>query len=700
MVASSLWYGVVLAFVASLLLVLNALRIGSCAGADAIAYLALGPGIGVPIAGLLGALVAASVPHPRMATACAGLIPVAFAGVGIAEVIATPAVFVYSELVGWFPGALYDENTGISDAYISYRATSALLGIAVVSMLAAWLDPASVQLRVRLRSFAGLASGIGFAALYIGLRLHGAALGHRSDVASIRDALGGSVQSARCEVIAPRELDRASLRRLAEDCDFRVVQAEKILGVLHPARITAFFFRSADEKRRWMGAADTYIAKPWRDEVYLQLAPFPHLVLAHEIAHVVAGATSAGLFRVSGPLGGWLPDPSIIEGLAVAVAWDESDGLTPHEWAQAMIARDAAPPLSSILGGGFYGESSARAYTLAGSFFRFLLDTRGSGVLRSIYRTGDIARATGEPLDRLNAAWRAYLARRPLPPSASELAALRFSRGGIFSRPCPHRTAALRKRLSEDLTAQDDPRAIRTCRSILTFDPADVVTRAVLASSLSRDGRTKDADEERRIAQENYDAARPLLARIQEALADAAWMRGDRSDAARLYQALLHEPMTRDAARVLEVKHLGVLADERTSALLRDLLAKPRPPEGALAVHLAHALRETRLDGLPAYLEARQLLRIGDPVRAYALCREAIARRLPTDNVAIEARHMAGESAYLAGDLDAAEHYFQDVASDARLTEGERVDAADWIARIAFRRASTEPDVRSPDRSP
>ena len=71
--------------------------------------------------------------------------------------------------------------------------------------------------------------------------------------------------------------------------------------------MTAFFFRDAADKKRLMGAGDTYIAKPWRREVYLQVAAYPHPVLGHELAHVIAGAFGQGPFHVAGPLGGLWP---------------------------------------------------------------------------------------------------------------------------------------------------------------------------------------------------------------------------------------------------------------------------------------------------------------------------------------------------------------------------------------------------------
>ena len=74
---------------------------------------------------------------------------------------------------------------------------------------------------------------------------------------------------------------------------------ERRLGTKGPARIRAWFFRDAEDKKRLMGAAHTYIAKPWRREIYVQHDEFPHDVLRHEIAHIVAGAFGDPFFRVS-----------------------------------------------------------------------------------------------------------------------------------------------------------------------------------------------------------------------------------------------------------------------------------------------------------------------------------------------------------------------------------------------------------------
>src|SRR5690606_11745554 len=118
---------------------------------------------------------------------------------------------------------------------------------------------------------------------------------------------------------------------------------------------------------------------------------FPHPVLAHAVAHVVAGNLAPWPFHVSGAAAGLWPNPGLIEGLAVALAWDAREGLTPHEWARAMLDLGLMPRLGDLLGLGFLQGNAGRAYTASGSFLRYLGDTRGAEVLRRTYAGGDVA---------------------------------------------------------------------------------------------------------------------------------------------------------------------------------------------------------------------------------------------------------------------------------------------------------------------
>lgn len=671
-----------------LILALNAMRVRQCAPLEGLAFIALGPGLAVAVTSVAGTALGAWIPSPRLATFLAVLCPLVAIALGVHLFYASPAIFVFSHFVGWFPGTLYDEGVTIPGTYLAFRATTVALAGGLIALTAAALDPGTLRARAaRWRGAPALAvtGGLLLAAVAIAEGF-GADWGHHTTSEVIADRLGATRMGERCTVHAPRELPRDDLERLVRDCDFRVMQMERTLGVRQRRPVVAFFFRSAEEKRAFMGASQTFIAKPWRDEVYLQLAGWPHPVLAHEIAHVVAGNTARGPFRVGGQLGGWLPDPALIEGLAVAMAWDERDGLTPHQWARAMMDLELMPRLDEVLGLSFLGHPPRNAYTVAGSLVRYVLVEHGTAAVRRAYQTGDIAQAVGLPLDELERRWRAFLATVPLPDEALALARVAFERRSIFSAVCPHRLAQLRQELGADLLARDDPQATQTCREILSIDSHDAVTRALYVGALGRRGEVDQAADELALLAE---APAPVRVTARLALADASWQRGDRRAAMNTYRQLLEEPQSDDAARQIEVRVLGLEAGGREAEVLFDMLlgegtrGSATPP---VVVELARDLEALRADGLGSYLVGRQMFQAGRFDLALDQLRRARRGGLPTRRLAQEARRLTAAAAFAEGSLAESASLFREILRDAEARDGQRVEALDWLARIRAQR--------------
>ncbi len=672
------------------LLALNSLRVRSCTPAEGLAFVALGPGLGVVLSASMGVVLAAWIPRPRLSTTLAVLLPVSAIAFGLWRFWASPAIFVYQHFVGWFPGTLYDEGVVIPTSYLSFRAMTIAIVAAIGLLLSATWDPGVVRARLGRLLGAPARTGAGLT-LLLGVMVADAwapELGHAADPADMARQLGATLEGERCTVHAPRELPPAELERLRDDCDYRVRIAEADLGVRQRERVTAFLFRSADEKRRLMGAAHTYIAKPWRNEVYLQLRGWPHPVLGHEIVHVVAANAADGPFRVGGRLGGWLPDPALIEGVAVAVAWDAHDGLTPHQWARALRELDMMPPLERVVGLSFLGEPPRNAYTVAGSFIRYVMDTYGAAPVRRAYRTGDVAAAVGKSIDELEIEWHEFLEGVELPREGLALAELRFSRRSIFSAVCPHEVARLRQELGEDLAAGDARRAATTCEEILDIDPNDVVSRARCVGAHAWLGSWDGALGHLGTLTSEPPAPAPVRVMAMQSLADAAWRRGDTEEALRIYRELLDEPQADDAARQIEVKVLGLTAGRREAELVFDLLVgnEAVPASAPVAVHLARELSAVRPDGLGPYLEARQLAGAGRYDLALPALRAAQDRRLPTRRLRIEARRLEALALFATGRLDASVRLWRAVLGDPEAREGDRVDARDWLRRIRMRR--------------
>ncbi len=680
--------------------IVGALWVRWCSPLEGLAFFVLGPVVGALLASLSGVFFGLAMPR-RSASLFAFFLPIVVALHALARFYDTPAIYAYEHFVGYFPGTLYDPDISIRDAYLTFRVVSALWLVALAAGIFALprkaLAPAvadegeskpppvaKVPGAKRLGALA-LAAVAGCVALEV----HGPAMGHRSTAESIRQALGSELHGARCTVVVPSELPLERAERLRDDCDFRIRRTEEVLGLTHPDRITAYFFRTEEEKRRLMGASSTYVAKPWRDEVYLQIGSWPHPVLHHEIVHVVVGATGVGPFRVAGALGGLLPAPGIIEGVAVALAWDESEGLTPHEWAAALARIGHAPSISSTTGLRFLLEPASRAYTANGSFVRWILETRGNAAVRRLYREGDYEAALDEPIEDLEAEWLAFLETVPLPPEAEGLARLRFERVSIWSQICPHAVAALEESLAGAMASGDDLRALEDCEAILSIDPGHASAYAWRVAALARAGRIEEADAA--LSSLVGVAPTPIINYGRGAIAEAEWRAGATEAALARYRESEDGPVTDDALRQLEVQILALEAGGETSTMLLELFA----PSGrsthdpATMMSAIGRVREVRSDGLADYLEARQLVARERFDLAAPLLERAARLGLPTERTRTENERLRAITAFALGDRATAERLFWHLRENAT-TDGARVEADDWRARLRLTEDDTD----------
>ena len=678
-------------------LALNALRVRNCSPGEGLAFMVLGPGFGVALASLCGTGIALALPGRRLSPLMAAGVPVMTMLLAVYRFYAGPGIFAYGHFYGFFPGTLYDEGIGLTHTFLSLRVLTSMWIIGVCLAIASCTDPQTLTLGVRPRSGLGLLYGCalacGIAALVA--EAYSDTLGYTTSTAHVREALGGQLTSARCHIYYPREWSRRDRARIASDCDFRVQKAEAWLGVSHPRPIDVYLFRSAAEKYALMGAEATNIAKPWHSEVYISDLGWPNPVLGHEVVHAVARAVGRGPLRISGSLGGVWPNPALIEGVAVAAAWQASGNLTPHEWAHAMLELNMVPPLRELFGASFLDQQKRLAYTLSGSLLRFVHERWGARAVRETYRAGSLERGVGRPIAQIEAAWVAYLRAQPLSEGSLALARARFSGGGVLSAVCPHVLAEFRDELRADLGSGDDTSATATCQRILAIDPTDLSTRATLAAVQIRNRDPAGADRElKRLTQ--LGAPAPYVAAVQQAQADQALREGRGSDALKLYESLLEQPLDDDQKRLLQVKRLAARAaaqtgdeaqraDGRRQARLLFALLVGEPGEradGATAVYLTRELRALRSDGLPHYLEARQLFFQGRYRYASELVHTALERGLPSPQLHAEALRVEGICRLAVGELDRAATLFRAYAQCGGAARASEAD--DYLARIRF----------------
>ncbi|MBW2455939.1 MAG: hypothetical protein JRI68_15590 [Deltaproteobacteria bacterium] len=638
--------GVMLAIVAYVVACLHGMFAGFCDPPSGTLVFLLGPGFGTVLGSVWGA-VAAEVPRQlgmersrkqvtlRIGLALGG--PLATAVLNLALFYGSPVVFAYDPFVGFFSGALYDTVLAF-DGIWSYRAGSA------ATLLSCWVaayhlapDERGRQ-RYRPRRRPGvLAFGVLAAATSLGSVALGSRLGHWQTAATITTELGAQTTVGACHIRYDAGIPAEDLAAFAKDCDGHVTHLRAWLGLRSVTPVTVYLFRDVGQKRRLMGASRTSIAKPWRREVYLQMASYPHPILGHELAHVLAGELGGGPFGVPGALGGWLPNPGLIEGLAVAAA-PRDDNLTADEWAAAMRRIEVLPPVEQLLSLSFYTSASSTGYTAAGSFVGHVRERFGLETLSRWYGGEALPGITGSSWQALEADWWQALDAIELSEAALHTAKARFDRPSVLARRCPHVVDGLMGEALWLCSSGNHPAGLATYDRVLELDPGSssalVGRAACLDRTTDRDGTQSALDALR------SDETVPMATRMQaeEDLGDIALRHGQVVAARRHYQAA-RETMTRESAlRTLDVKHHYADQPEARAALVALLIgtssAQTRSEE---ALDRIGAWRTASPeDGTPDYLFARQHINHGNYPFAAERLDSALGKQLPVERVVSE----------------------------------------------------------------
>lgn len=671
-------------------LVLNLLhgaRVGFCDPLEGLVLLGLGPAAGALMAatwGSLSGLLARRLGAGRgLALTLAALGPLGGVLLSFARFLSSPMIFAFDPFAGFFAGTLYDTVIDAVPRLITYRAGS-LATLVAVGFGLNLLEPGERSWRAQLGRhvpsalLASLGALVSFSVYWLG-----PSLGHYQSSASIRAALGHQLSSARCEIVYSSGVSRERAELLGRECDAHVYALERYFGTEVREPIEVLLFRSDDQKGALMGASRTYIAKPWRNEIYIQDGNYPHPVIGHELAHVVAGTFAHGPFKVAGPLGGWIPDPGRIEGFAVAAAPREDTEQSLLEWSAALLRLGLLPDVRALFRLSFLGEYSTKAYTIAGAFVTWFREQYGAEATRRWYAGEAVEALTGgKSLAALDDEFRAVLAAIPVPDRQLELARARFDQPAIFARSCPHVVDRLFMQARGSLADLDLERAREQFEEMLALDPGSLAAEDGLVTCALRRGDAPAAT-----ARLEALAGRATLTAVERAavwqqLGDRALRRADFEAARGYYERGLEFAMTEQEARTLEVKHFATLGPGR-EALIDLLIGDDRYGQDLFEAS-ARLGEWSALDptlGVADYLLARNLFDRERWERAAFHLDRALARPLPLERVKKEALRLRTLVACAQGHVAKAQASYAEYLASPDLSDARKDGMRRTVAR-------------------
>lgn len=648
------------------------------------------------LAGALGHALGVIVGPRRYLGAAVALLPALFvAAAALYRFYAAPPVFTYNAILGFFPGNLYDENVQLGSPLVWSRVEEALWVIMIVALVASWLDVPRYRVtrapRPGSRRIATLAVAAVVAAGAIVLHTQSGRLGYRIDAEDIEEALAGKIETAHFIIhYAKTDEIEEDIALIAADHELRYAEVVAQLGMAPPGKIRSFLFSGRDQKARWMGARDVEMAKPWRQEIYLDHRAYPHPSLRHEIAHAVASAFGDPIFGVAARRVLGVPvlvSPGLIEGLAVAVDWPGgSERLTPHESVRALQMMGKAPSIRDLLSLKFFSVSSAQGYTTAGSFLRFLLDTYGAARLRTLYGSGgDFEDAYGKSLAELESEWLAMIATIEVPKALVDASRERFRGTSVFARPCPHAIADRRERAFAALAEGDRPRAIDLMRHVCGDAPDEPRHKLELGDLLLGGDDLERAEAEMLwtgIARDATRVTSTLRSEAFERLARIASFKGDWTTTRALIADAVALPLDSNERRQLDAEAFALAHTGPAGEALRGYFWPGASRIDAATWALLATLAEPDL-GLAHYLLGLQLRAQKKWAAAAASLDRSIALGLPGQPfVRNAARHLA-VAGYRTHDTARIQHAIA-ALSAADMPTVDHLLAKDWENRLAF----------------
>jgi hypothetical protein len=654
---------------------LNMLRVRNCNYTEGLAVYALLPGLSAVVGALWGT--ACGLLTPRRGGWLYAAIVVGSVAMAIYAFWVQPPIDAFNAFLGYYPGSLYDEVIPLDDRLLWSRTEDLAWAFAAMATVMAVRKPEGAH--VRRRYAWGFLTLLAVLAVRLTATVHDV---HRN-AGHIQIALGGRHEAPGLVVYHPKAWPAEAVTDLALELRFALGELEAFFGVEPSGPVEVYLYQDERSKKRLMGAGGTRIAKPWQRAIHVHAPAVGQEVLRHELAHVVAAEIAEAPLHVS-LYKGFIPHPGLIEGAAVAATWD-GGRLDPHQWTAAMRRIGVAPAIESVMQpDGFLTSNSRAAYTMCGSFVRYLREKAGSEVLARVYRTGTFDPDGDASFEALAKGWLAHVDAQPLSEGALAMAQVRFDRPAIFGKVCAHEVAALWDVAEGNELRGDFVSALAKVDEILGHVPRDADAALHRAELQYRVGDVEGARATASVVAERQDVGIARRARAREWLADLEGLAGRPEAAREAYEASLKTAFDRAQERRLAVKLAALDAGEAGLEVLKFLAA---PPSGNAAEAVFARLGEVRPDwSVGRYLLGRRQIQKRAWAQGEETLRAALAAGLPHPSLQLEAERLLAESLFSRRRYAEAAAAYAALAErvDLGLDRGEAEALRTWSRRARF----------------
>lgn len=675
----------------ALLLALNGLRVINCAYAVGVGFWLVIPLPAILLGQLLGwgasVLFSGSLRGQIILSISVVLGSVAAV---LAQLALQPPITGHQLFLGYFSGSIYDEALSIPASLVWYRGMWLGAAAALIALIEArWRQ--RVGMTAHWALLVAAIAGLSFSVIWLKRQSFGIEI----SAEYVQEELSGRLESEHFIIYYPQTRWFIERREeLIEDHEFRYAQMRAFFET-DPAKdgkLKSYIYADQDQKGRLMGGRRTLVSKLWLHEMHILWQEYGDHRLAHELAHIFSEPFGAGPLGLSMQAGVGV-NMGLVEGAATAADWPINQ-FSPHEASAALRRLNLAPDISGIVGAsGFWTQSSGRAYTLVGSFVRYLVDTYGIEKFKRAYPKGRFERAYSKSSDELIAEWEEFVDEITLNEEQIAVAEYLYDRPTIFEKVCARQIGDLMVEASRAAARGEVGELRDIYEEILGYDPENMQYRLGYAHALSDAQQYNEAlgQVEGMLEDAPSTVFRAQLLSLRgdliwrQARANKASSTKEFSEAERAYQQCLALGVPSDNRRLLLVK-LAALArgDEAARGWAFEYLLGQNSSDVALYYPMQWYMNEPD-DFLAAYLVGRRLW----GGRKWSEAREYLRRALAQADeplLAEEVSWMLAQTYYFLGEWGRAEQYFKELSTSERPEYSAR--AREWLDRIAWRQGN------------
>ena len=612
------------------------------------------------------------------------------------NIIFHPPVFAFHPIFGYFPGPIYDAVIQFTNAFIFSRTETFILAALFTSITVITCEVSretGFVPRIRWENLNFVKSNRSVFTLCIVyvllislvcVEVFSGKLGIRPSRTEIEQALGGYTETEHFEIYYSKEL-QDEIELFVEDCEFQYAQLSEYLKCDISRKVKAYLYVSPELKKQLIGAGNTYVEDPFGYGFHIHAQGFPHPVLKHELAHVFTADWSP--WKVSLNVG-------VHEGIAVAADWNEGK-LTVHQWAKAMRQLNVAPPLTSVMGLGFWRHAGSRSYLMAGSFVRYLVDRYGIAQFVEVFPVGNFPKVYMKDFNELEHEWESFLTNEVILKNEDiTYAQRRLKRGGIFEQVCAHEMASLRQKAWQAYYRKDFITAISTFEKMLSDEPKNHLTlRGMMYSTFqAREFELAKSYAKQILTDEasSYRAEAALL------IGDIYWLKNLVEEAQASYtRAMSFAP--RESIELRLIKRLEALSTafskDSQKKLSRALISNNpiQRTENATVIALLQQVILNEPNGWLAYFLAGEMLH---KEKAWELSSQYLNKVIELHQESREVRippqmflnthWLLGLNAFQYDEFVTAIKIFSAIANDDSLAIGTKLSAQYWVQRCQW----------------